>query len=100
MHAVQHASNKTTKQKDYTEHPYNYAENPPLHYARPKIALKHSEAIIGASQMTTKYLTIKLVKFPNFIVMEFHKKKKKKQRFGTIFRKISPPQPPPKRKCY
>ena len=25
---------------------------------------------------------------------------KEKQRFGTIFRKISPPRPPPKRKFY
>ena len=30
--------------------------------------------LIEASQMTTKFLTIKFAKFPNFIVMEFPRK--------------------------
>ena len=40
---------------------------------------------------------ITFAKFPSFIVTEFPRKK---QRFGTIFRKCPPPQPPPKRKFY
>ena len=36
----------------------------------------HHNITIGASQMTTKFLTIKFAKFPNFIVMEFLRKTK------------------------
>ena len=46
-----------------------------------------SSVTLGASQMTTKFLTIKFAKFPNFIVMEFPRKKTE---FWTIFRKFSP----------
>ena len=51
---------------------------------------KMSRMFIGAFQMTTKFLTIKLSwNFPG------------KQRFGTIFHKCSPsPTPPPKRNFY
>ena len=40
---------------------------------------------LGASQMTTKFLTIKLVKFPNFIVMEFPKKNSVLGEFSVKF---------------
>ena len=43
--------------------------------------------------MTTKFLTIKFAKLPNFIVMELPRKK---QRFWTIFRKFSPSSTPSK----
>ena len=43
--------------------------------------------------MTTKFLTIKFAKIPNFIVMELLRKK-------TIFCKFPPPDPQPKRKFY
>ena len=43
--------------------------------------------------MTTTFLTIKFAKFPNFIVMEFLRKK---QHFWTIFRKFSPSPTPSK----
>ena len=54
---------------------------------------------IGASQMTTKFLTVKFAKFPN--VIESWNFPGKKEAFWTIFSvKCSPPQPPPKRRFY
>ena len=55
------------------------------------------KAFLGASQMTTKFLTIKFAKFPKFIVMEFPKKNSV---FGQFSVNFPPPQPPPKRKFY
>ena len=52
---------------------------------------------IGASQMTTKFLTKKFAKFPNFIVMEFPRKNSVLGQFSVNF---PPPRPPPKRKFY
>ena len=40
---------------------------------------------IGASQMTTKFLTIKFVKFPNFIVREFLRKNSVLGQFSAKF---------------
>ena len=40
---------------------------------------------LGASQMTTKLLTIKFAKFPNFIVMEFPRKNSVLGQFSVNF---------------
>ena len=48
---------------------------------------------LGASQMTTKFLTIKFAKFPNFIVMEFPRKKNSVLgQFSVEFPLPNPPQ--------
>ena len=50
---------------------------------------------LGASQMTTKFLTTNFAKFPNFVVVEFPRKKSVLGQFSV---NAPPPQPPPKRK--
>ena len=47
---------------------------------------------IGASQMTTKFLTIKFEEFPNFIVMEFSRKSSVFGQFSVNFPLLNPLQ--------